>query len=654
MLLWGAGAILLALVGGALAYWKLATPKRSLPVIAAKLPPQTISILEKRPGTDPLDDVARLPDIYVTSGLTALCAGTDVVNLIGLARGKDLAWLKKEGVLDLPQFRKGLQCADAIRQGLIDPEIAEVHFMDGDTVRLVTTARSRIMEPAPGLGYVRHSFSGLPGFCLHPPDTKDECPEDTNAAFRDGETWVWGRFSAVEPFARSYTTSRDELSTTVDILKDTIAASDLSDVTELMAKPERIDWGMPCSIAAPIGKGKEFMNVCFPKGQEKLLEGITSKVRGSAVGRDVVAKAEGIRFIYTLVARDPDAAHDIEKDLLDFARDWRAQLTNGEPDMAKLIRAKSVYVHDSFWASIYEPYLRALRSMSVSRNGAVVHLQIKDVFRHEEAKSLREFTSTQTLDRNAAGDIVAALLGGTTIPEKSLAVFVAPGVAKWINAPRATDADCNEITGKLKALVGAAAADASSTWTDQKKSCVGGVMPSEYRTCLMTAADLKAYGACYVTWSPFTAEATDKLQGQWEAANVEQIVGIDRQLKNLLANTKLEFMGNRVAASYGPYVSDGNAKIRGHSTGEVNIDLPMQDKSATVSVTWPDADTFKVKDWVPHVESVTFKRAKFDESLFTQAKAAAARKAPGYDSCLGECMKRGGLVAKCDKECIGQ
>ena len=179
-------------------------------------------------------------------------------------------------------------------------------------------------------------------------------------------------------------------------------------------------------------------------------------------------------------------------------------------------------------------------------------------------------------------------------------------------------------------------------------------MPAEYRTCLMSAADLKTYGACYITWSPFTAEATNKLQGQWEAASVEPSGWLDRQVKNLLASTKLEFKDDRVAASYGPWVSGADSNVRGHSTGDVNVDLPMQDKSATVSVVWPDADTFKVKDWVPHVESVTFKRAKFDESLFTQVKAAAARKAPGYDSCLAECMKRGGVVANCDKECIGQ
>lgn len=646
------GLIGLALLGsaGAFAYSKIRASKRTLPVIAAKLPPQTLSITEKRPGQDPLDDVATLPDIYIASAISPMCAGTDVVNLIALARNKDLAWLEKEHLLDLPIFRKGLQCGDKLREGLIAPAITEVRFKDGDKERLVSVIRSRTTEMTSGLGYVRHSFSGLPGFCLKPEAAKEDCPPDANASFKDNDAWFLGRFDAVEPFARSYTTARDELSTTVDILQETIAASEPADFTELVAKPENIAWGMPCALAAPIGKHKEFFEACFPKGQEKLLDAVETKVRGVAVQRDVIARVEGIRFVVTLVARDSDAARDIEKDLLDFTRDWRAQLTNAEPDMSRLLRAKSDFVHDSFWASIYEPFLRALRGVSVTRSGAIVRLQIKETLRPEEAKSLREFTSTQTMDRKAAGEIGEALLSGANLPLKSLGTFVAPEVAKWITAPRATDADCSAITAKMKELLGAATP--GSALADYKKTCMGTVMPPDYRACLTGAANFPSFQECHIAWSPWNVEAARKLDGQWEADAVETSGWVEPDVKAALRKAKLEFKDGRLASSIGLFVNEGKANILSEDVGEAKFDVTFAEKSAKVALVWIDPDTFKMKEWLARVESITFKRGKLGESLFVQAKAAAARKAPAYDGCLKECMAHGSSVADCDKQCL--
>jgi hypothetical protein len=649
-----AGVVGVALLagGGMLAYGKLRGPTRTLPVLAQKLPPNTIRIFESRPGPA-LHDVGALPDIYVTSGLASLCDGVDLVALVSSSRGKDIDGLKKAGLLDLKAHRAGLQCGDALRRGLAAPAVTRILFRDGDTPRLVNVVHSRSTELPAGLGYIKHSFSGISGFCHHPEAAKDDCPPKTSAAARENETWFLGEFEDVEAFARSYTTAREELSTTVDILQQTIAATGAADSTTLVAKPEAIEWDAPCAEAAPVGKHKEFLAACFPRGQEKLLEGVTTKVRGLAFQKDVIARAEGVHMTYTLLARDADAARDIEKDLLDYLRDWRAQLTNGEPEMAKLVRAKSEYVVDSFWESIYEPYLRAIRGGHVTRSGNVVRLEIREALRPEEAKALREFTATRTSDRKAAGDIAEAVLAGAPPPEKALATFFSADVAKWMVAPRATDEDCATVQGKLKTLIGTADdASIKPILNEYKKSCVGGVMPPEHRQCLMGAADVDHFVRCRIPWSPYVVAAEGKLEGQWEADDFASSGYVDAQSRALLRKMRIEVKDGRVASSLGPTVSDGPAEVRSSGTDHARLVLTVMSKAVDVNVDWLTADTIKVKDFLPRVESITFKRAKFAESLFVQAKAAAARKAPGYDACLSGCMGRGGAVADCDKECI--
>jgi len=650
----GIATVAVLAAGGVFAYTKVRGSGRALPVLAQKLPPNTIRLVEAPPGAT-IHDVATLPDIYVTSGLAVLCDGVDVVSMVTGARGKDIDGLKSAGLLDLKPYREGLQCGDALRRGLAASSVTRILFRDGDAPRFVGVVRSRATELPAGLGYVKHSFSGISGFCHHPEASKEDCPPKTSAAARDGETWFLGSFEDVEAFARSYTTARDELSTTVDILQETIAATGTADRTELVAKPEAIQWDEPCAQAAPVGKRKEFLAACFPRGQEKLLEGVTTKVRGLALQSDVVARAEGIHITYTLLARDSDAARDIEKDLLDFTRDWRAQLTNGEPEMAKLVRAKSEYVIDAFWESIYEPYLRAIRGSRVTRSGNVVRLEIKEALRPEEAKALREFTATRTSDRKAAGDIAEAVLAGTPPPEKALATFFSEDVAKWIVAPRATEEDCTAAQGKLKTLLGSSDETAIKPMlADYKKTCLGQVMPEEYRQCLTGAPDLEHFFRCRIPWSPYAAAAGRKLEGQWEADDVSTSSYVDLESRALLRKMRLEFKDGRVATAVGATVTDGDAEVRSSATDSARVVLTVMAKQADVNLEWTSNDTIKVKGFFPRVESVTFKRAKFGESLFVLAKAAAARKAPGYDACLSGCMGRGGAVDDCDKECIAQ
>ncbi len=322
------GALGLALAGacGTLVYTRYfsARARRALPVVAQRLPAHTQRVADTRLRSD-LDELATLPPAYVTSALAAVaCGGTDVGSLMAKARGKDLAWLKKNGVLDVAQrvdVRAALRCGAALANGLASPSVVEVAFAENNKTFHVSALRSTAQDLPSELGFVRHNFSGMPGQCLRPKDAKTDCPEGTSATFRDDQTRVFGQVAEVEAFARAYTTAHEELTTTVDILQSTVQHTRGADDTFIVAKPETVPWKLVCERAAPVGHETEFVEACFPSGQEKLLESIATKVRGLAVERDILAKGAAFSVSYVLLTRDEDAARDVEKDLLDLARD---------------------------------------------------------------------------------------------------------------------------------------------------------------------------------------------------------------------------------------------------------------------------------------------------------------------------------------------
>jgi hypothetical protein len=617
---WGlvASAILGILVGvGFVASHFLAAKKRALPIVAKKLPPRTLSIVASRLRQD-LDEVAVLPNAYIASALEGeVCGGIDTAQLLGHARGKSLAVLRKLGVLDLPTsdgVRTGLRCGDAVRAGLIAPTTVTINFADNDKTLSVVALGANLQQLPSELGFQRHAFSGLEGQCLHAKDAKTDCPDDAVAAFHDGTTWFFGTTTAIDAFARSYTTAREELTTTVDTLQEAIESTGDSDSTAITAKPESIPWQKPCLEAAPLDHKSDFANACFPKGEERLMDAIVAKVRGVALQDDILGKSARYAFTFLLVARDDDSAKDLEKDVQDLARDWRAQLSNSEPDLAKLVRAPSDYVHDDFWKVAFDPFMRAMRGMKVSRSGRVVRLVIDEALVPAEAKSLKEFVETRTQDQIAATSVIDALIQHSPLPEKSLANFVSPEVAWWMVMPKATDDDCVAIGAKLKALSkDVAIADFGLKFQLEKRyakaACVGVGLPGDAKTCLLGAGDLKAFAACPVMPSAGVAVASRKLEGQWTVASVDPATDATSEF----VGAKLEVKGGRAAFQFGTApASEGDANVQSDDGDELSFSLPNT-PTKTIRMTGSvNAKQLKARD--SHTTFV-FTRGAFDAPL---------------------------------------
>ncbi|MGA3124454.1 MAG: hypothetical protein ABSF69_27150 [Polyangiaceae bacterium] len=476
------------------------------------------------------------------------------------------------------------------------------------------------MDELPGtLGLVRHNFSGLPGQCFKTPEEKADCTDDAQAAFHDGQTWVFGKVAAIEAFARAYTSAHADLTTTVDILQDTIADADETDNIEVTAKPDTIPWTLPCLLSAPVAEKKDFVDACFPKGQGKLLDAIVTKVRGIAIERDILGRAAAYHLAFVLLARDTDTARELQKDLQDLVRDWRAQLSNSEPELTKMIRAKSDYVHDAFWNSAFDPFMRAMRGMSVTRSGATVRVVIHEALRPEETKALKEFVDTRTQDQLATAKVVDAILQGTPVSDKSLAVFLDPDVARWMVLPKASETDCEGFNAKLKSLsteipIALFGMKFQMEQRFAKAACIGNALPPESKTCLMSASDLKAFASCNPPLNVFALVASRKLEGQWVAESVEP----DLDRLKFLVGSELEFGSTgRVALSMtsgGTGAHDGDAEVKSDDGSSATFRVPTLGKVERASVKFLGDNKIKVMDG--QVE-ITYRRTRFDASLLT-------------------------------------
>jgi hypothetical protein len=626
----------MAAVGAVIGYSSFRSrPSKGLPVVAQKLPPTTSNVGEARLRAD-LDELATLPPHYIMSSLAAVaCGGPDIALNLALAVGKDLSVVQRLGILDLTNnkpLHDALVCGDRVRLALVAPSVVSIVFADGNERHEVRVLRAKLEELPVELGFVRHNFSGLAGQCLRTKDAKTDCQDDAFASVHDRELWVFGKVPAVESFARSYTTAREELSTNLDILQTTIANTQDADSVSVEARPESIPWKAICEIAAPIGNKTEFVEACFPGSQERTLSQIESKVRGLAVERDLVARAATVGLTFVLVARDEAAAKEIETDLHDLARDWRAHLANREPQLVKLVRAHSDFVHDKLWNGIFDAYLRAIKGMTVTRSGETVRLVMREHFRPAEEKALSEILAGRTQDQLATIAVVDAVAQGTIIPTKSLAVFTGLEIAAWITAPRAKDTDCDAILAKIKTLTPAELSpeqlglkvEAEKRFT--KESCVGAVLPAESRACFDGATDLQAFSACRLPSSPFVMAAVRKVEGQWAVDSVKSTAALSTSDDRWLKSIKLEFANGRVAfSSRGGDIQTTDADIASKDVDGATFNLPLlRGNVARKTIRFVGSDTLTITDMASEV-AISLKHAKFDGLLSATKPAADVR-----------------------------
>jgi hypothetical protein len=622
MILVAAGAIAaLAVLGVGSKFAMLAAKKRALPILAEKLPPMTTGIVQSR--LDSGLNAAMIPNEYIASALAdEMCGGEyNAVDVIASARGKTLEQLRKTGFLDLTSDaqKKAMKCGETLRASLIDTTSTEIEFDEGDQHLSVTALRTSLKELPTEFGFARHTFSGLDGACLREPDAKVDCPDNAASAFHDGTTWFFGTAAATTAFARAYTTSRTELTTNVETLGRVLDKTTTSERVHLVAKPTVIPWLAPCYAAAPGNSSSEFIASCFPKDEQRTLDAILAKTKGLAVESDSLARSNSstLRFTYVLVARDADGAKELEADVSDLARDWRAQIGNNEPAMSKLVREHSALINDDFVKATFDPFIRAMKAMTVSREGDVVRLVITTTLRPEEEKSVHEFLATRTSDQTAKSHIVNALTQGTAIQPGDLATFVDAPLVSWMLAPKATAADCRTFRDQVKKVAQNAPLDQFGLKFHQEKrfedaQCVGIALPAEAKQCLLAATDLNGIAGCSIVTSAAVALATTKLNGQWlvEIPSSAPIGGSRLEAKD----------GKVIFAVQGATPATANAEIEARDDEwSFILPLPNDSKPRFNALISPEGKLVLFEGKVSKPDLV-FKNASFDTSLFAQAK----------------------------------
>jgi len=581
-----------ALVAGAFVLSSRSTPALSLSIPAERLPTSTSIVVDARLRDD-LDEVDELPAPYVASALAEMaCGGVDLANLLPQARGKDLSTLDKLGILDMPTsqgLRTSLACGESLRTGLVSDRITTVHFEEGKAQHVIHVLRSRLEQLPTALGFVRHNFSSLEGVCLRREDSKEDCSEGTRAAAREGDRWFFGRVDAVDAFARAYTSARTEVSSSGEILRTTAAEATTADSVSVMSRPTSIPWTLPCRRAAPVGKEEEFLAACFPKNVERIVGNVETKVRGLAIERDLLAHASSVGFSFVLLARDDDAAREIEADLIDLARDWRAHVANNEAEMTRLIRASDKYVHDSMWQTVFDTFLRALKDITVKRDGNVVRFSLRKTFEPLEAKTLKEFLTTRTADKEAAAQVVQSLITGPSMPAKALTAFVEPEVATWLTAPRSDVAACEEMRNRLVAATPnpIPPEEFGRKFELEKRfeaaSCVGQPWASDWKKCVGEAKDLAALSACKPLPSLFVSSLARSVQGKWSLVEVEGEARSSE--RNAFAGSKVELARGEIALQLGTdATARGAAEIDSRKDKEGTIVLPSRGSGQRVAM----------------------------------------------------------------------
>lgn len=629
------GVVALA-AGGVLAFRKLAarTPAVQLSIPAEKLPNGTTMVADARLRDD-LDETGELPPEFLASALAEIaCGGTDVADLMPKARGKTLAELEKLGFLKLggdSVVRSRLQCGEALRSGLSSQRVTTVRFEEGEARHQVNVVTSTLDALPTSLGFVRHNFSSLDGFCLKPEGAKTDCEDGMPAAAKDGSRWIFGRVEAVEAFARAYTTARVEVSSSGEILRTTAADVDAADAVSIFARPESVPWALPCERAAPVAKRAEFLVACFPKNVDRIVKNVETKVRGLGIERDLLARASSVGFSFVLLARDDEAAREIEADLLDLSRDWRAHVGNNEAEMTKLVRADKKFIHDAMWQTVFDTFLRALKNIKVERSGSVVRFTIREKFNELEAKTLREFLETQRSDEEASIQIVRAMAAGDPMPAKALATFVEPELATWMASPRSDAGMCAEMRKKLVGVTPnplppeefGRKFELEQRYGDPK--CVGQAWSRDWKKCLSDAKDFAGLAPCKPLPSPFGSALARKLQGAWLVESASGDLNTSARLA--LVGTKLEIKEGELALKLGTDpVRQVPADVESAAIDDGTISFPGDEQPQRVKAKI-DGDKLVIGPLGKASVVLTLKRGEYP-SLLAAPQGEGAKAAP--------------------------
>ncbi len=447
IILAGVGAVVLLL--GIVLFFALRSGKGSgkwgLPLDAKQLPSQTDMIgAEAIDGTRETDPHVR--QMYTAAELgSEIChAGSsdparqiEVLGVIGSAGAKHFF-----ETTNLQSVQSLLECGELLNSNLDSPFQTALGFNDEtNTKQEVGILKLKATDIPAKFGFSKHAFSGLDGFCRTSDPNKPnvpaaDCAASSEAAVHQGSTWFLGKRAALDMIAHAITNPKTDLSTEVAALNDAAAATEGLSAERIQSQitSSKSFFMNPCYWGSfqTAGSISDFMSGCFPSTVDKMIQDIDAKLRAAAFEIDAdVVKANAVHGNIVLVARDSDAAKEVEKDATDIISDWKSTLENNEAKLIKQAQTNAVSLRQKNWAIIVDNFAHAIEKMKVIRSGRAVRLNFNEPLAADDKKDL-DAADMQTRDKRVAvADILDAIEQKKTLPADALSKLIGPQWATY-------------------------------------------------------------------------------------------------------------------------------------------------------------------------------------------------------------------------------
>jgi hypothetical protein len=517
----GGGALVLLIVVGVVLVLVLRGGRKGLPFDAKRLPPQTYSVNDFEIDAT-REHNEKVKTHFLAAYLAGIVCGRDSPDRIvaQLEAGPSLA----ETILrpkSLERMKTSLECGQMMSKSLGNNYVTQYRWEEDEKTTHRAVALRLSMDEMPAkYGWVKQKIGSKDGFCRpkealsddeKPVKEKDEketaeCKDESTAALRDGKNWFFGDKKGLEQLARAIEKPRDELSTTVEHLVEAAGATEGLDRRMMLARIDKdfkaLDLvSQPCAWAASgtVGSNADFRKLCFPMTVEKQLQAFEGKLRSVAVEADDDLEVAGaIRGNLILVARDPEAAKDIEKDLKEVAREWKAHVETNETKLVKQAKDKPTSREEKVWSVAIDPFIRAIKKMDVSRSGRAVKLRFEEKFKDAEKKEIKESIEKFIDKELIAADLLEQISKEGKISQQVLAKITGAKWAEYLLIPKVqlSKDDCEKIQSNLKQVSCAEVTEQGArTLCSMMKygKCVNDSVTEPVKACLLEAKEASSF-----------------------------------------------------------------------------------------------------------------------------------------------------------------
>ncbi len=451
------------------------TAKWGLPVDAKQLP-GTTDVIEAE-----VIDGTRETDPHIRTLYTGAELGAEICKVGASDPARQLELMGSLGSSSAKQFFKPsnleqvqslMECGALLTTNLDQPFQTAIGFKDETgTAQGIGILKLKVDDLPPKYGLTKHAFSGMDGFCRTSDPSKPnapamDCTATSEAALHQGTSWFLGKRAGVESIAHTIATPKPDLTTQVSALNDAAAAIEGLSSTRIQAQltTAKPFLQAPCEWGGfqTSGSLSTFVSSCFPSGDDKVIQDIDAKLRAAAfeIEPDVV-KAGAVHGNIVLIARDDDAAKEIEKDATDLATDWKSQIQNNEAKQIAQAKTNPVSLRQKSWAIIVDNFQRALENIKVSRSGRAVKMAFNEKLADSDKKDLDD-ANKETMDKRAAvADVLDAIQAHKALPADALTKVVGGPWATYfiqsatfdpsVKAPM-TPAECTAAKASVKGM----------------------------------------------------------------------------------------------------------------------------------------------------------------------------------------------------------